>query len=434
MEGSLLARVRPFKAIVFDHIPGEDISSKAAPPYDVIDKEHRQRLLDRDPHNVVALELPEGPLDPSVENNRYTTGGDRWTAWNTENVLTEDEPEAIYVLEQTFELEGRTIRRQAFVAAVGLEPFSAGVIIPHERTLPKALDDRLRLTRACRANLSQVFGMFSDPDRATDKIFQEARRQPPLLTATDHDGVESTVWAIRDPEIISTIQKIFEDHRIFIADGHHRYTISLTYRDERRRAMGEAHEDGAAYDSVMMALVNMEDPNLIVLPTHRIARISGHFDADAMIAALSEHFELLVPGSDPIASLRALSTPSFLVRLPADDHLLIATLRTDVDLDAEIPLAVSGDWKRLDVAILQELILSPLFDIHPDRPDTLERLSFVKSDEAALTTSEGDAVFIVNPTNMERLRAVALKGETMPQKSTYFYPKLLSGLLLKSLD
>jgi uncharacterized protein (DUF1015 family) len=415
-----------------------DITPLTAPPYDVISPEMRADLLSRDPHNVVALELPEGPLDPCAPGNRYETGARRWRDWLDEGVLAFDTAPAIYVLEQRYRHGESEVARRGFVAAVGLEPFSAGVILPHERTLPKALDDRLNLTRATGANLSQVLGMFSDPTHETDALIARAMATPAISTATDDDGVTSTLWAMTDPADHAALAVFLDDKRVFIADGHHRYTTALAYRDERRAAAG-TREPGApepAYDSVMMALVNMDDPGLIVYPTHRLADAPAPLDPEAFRVALAERFELTdLPQGHPSSSLGAASDrPSFIVRT-RDGVTKLARLRTDIDVAPAFPADTSDAWRSLDVAALQELVLSPLLDIHPDRPTTLERLAFSKDAHAALDTApQHDAVFILNATRMEQVAAVASAGETMPQKSTYFYPKLLSGLLFKSLD
>ena len=354
-------------------------------------------------------------------------------------MLAFDDVPAVYVVEQRYAHAGDEIARRGFVAAVGLEPFSAGVVLPHERTLPKAIDDRLNLTRATAANLSQVFGMFPDPEHATDALIARAMETPALATATDDDGVVSTLWALTDPADHATLAAFMADRKIFIADGHHRYTTALAYRDERRAAAGP-HTSGThdpAYESVMMALVNMDDPGLIVYPTHRIVDAPGPFDPAEFFAALAERFELseLPAGHAGAKALAAaVDRPSFIIGM-RDGVTLLARLRTDVDHSDAFPAGTSEAWRALDVAVLQELILSPLLDVHPDRPETLDRLSFSKDAHAALAAAhEHDAVFILNPTRMDQVAAVALAGETMPQKSTYFYPKLLSGLLFKSLD
>lgn len=432
-----MARIQPFRAVRFARPVGSDITSLTAPPYDVIPEPLRTDLLARDPHNVVALELPEGSLDPSAPGNRYETGERRWRQWLDEGVLAFDDEPAVYVLEQRYLHEGSEIARRGFIAAVGLEPFSAGVVLPHERTLPRAIDDRLRMTRATAANLSQVFGMFEDPQHVTDALIAAAMRGPALATATDDDGVVSTVWALSDPRDIDELAAFMAERQVFIADGHHRYTTALAYRDERRAAASAHEADPApAYDSVMMALVNMDDPGLVVWPTHRIADAPEPLDPAALRDALAHRFTLSeLPAGHPAAALAAVADrPAFIVGM-RDGVTLLATLRDDVDHADAFPAGTSDAWRALDVAVLLELVLSPLFDIHPDRPATLDRLSFSKDAHAALKSMrEHDAVFVLNPTRMEQVADVARNGETMPQKSTYFYPKLTSGLLFKSLD
>jgi uncharacterized protein (DUF1015 family) len=431
-----MARVRPFAAYRYSTTE-RDISPLTAPPYDVISPEQRAELLAKDPHNVVALELAEGPLDPDAPANRYETAASRWDSWIAEGAIRRDNAPAVYVLEQTFTRDGVTTTRRAFIAEVGLEPFSAGVVLPHERTLPKALGDRYELIRATGVNMSQVLGLYEDPQRLTDALFESATALEPVAHAVDTDDVESTLWMVSDPGYAASLAEILSSARIFIADGHHRYTTALAYRDMRRQAtLNTDAEANPAYDYVMMALVNMDDPKLTVMPTHRVADADGAFDVDAFWAGIARYFDVLdVPGAEAIASLSAQDRPAFAVRTRHDAAPRVIRLRHDVDMDSAIPLDRSQAWKELDVAILQELILDPLLGIHPDRPETLERLGFVKDSAAAIAQAdEHDVAFVLRPTRMDQLRAVALAGETMPQKSTYFYPKLLSGLVFRSAE
>jgi uncharacterized protein (DUF1015 family) len=431
-----VARVQPFRAVRYTLPVGADLSAVTAPPYDVISPSMREALLTRDEHNVVALELPEGPLDPAAPDNRYENGAATWRSWLEEGVLAFDAEPAVYVLEQRYRHGDEDIARRGFIAAVGLEPFSAGVVLPHERTLPKALGDRLNLTRATAANLSQVFGMFADEAHATDALIAKAMTTSPLATATDDDDVVSTVWALTDPADHAVLAGLLTDEKLFIADGHHRYTTALAYRDERRAAANATPVTEPASDTVMMALVNMDDPGLVVYPTHRIVDAPGAFDEAAFFAGLESHFDVTdLPAGHPSAALTASADrPSFIVRTRGGATKLVR-LRADVDHSDSFPVDSSDAWRALDVAVLQELVLSPLLDVHPDRPTTLERLSFSKDAHTAMkAAAEHDVVFILNPTQMSQVAAVALAGETMPQKSTYFYPKLLSGLLFKSLE
>ncbi len=431
-----MSLVQPFNARVYQHESGADLSALVAPPYDVVSPEHREALLARHARNVVALELPDGPLDETAPGSRYENGRATWRTWHDDGTLVDDDTPAIYVLQQDWTYRGIPVRRRAFVGAVRLHAFSEGVILPHERTLPKAIADRLALTRATAANLSQVFGLFSDAERVTDAVLDMVTAGTPEFHATDDDGVVSRVWAIRDAETIAAVTAAIGDGPIFIADGHHRYTTALAYRDERRAADAAAGRSPAdpAYDRVMMALVNMDDPDLLVLPTHRLARAEGDFDAVAFWSALARWFDLTEPpAGHPDDVLAATGATAFYVRT-ADGTARLATLRADVDPVSAIRNEHGPDWKRLDVAVLQELILRPLFGIAADDATSLERLTFVKDAEEALRVEGADAAFVVAPTRMDQLRAVALAGETMPQKSTYFYPKLLSGLLLRPLS
>lgn len=428
-----MSLVRPFRARMYRHEPGADLSALAAPPYDVVSAEDRAALLARDPHNVVALELPDGPLDPDVPGNRYETGAATWQRWHDEGVLVEDDSPAIYVVEQSWEHEGRHVRRRGFVAAVRLHPFSDGVVLPHERTLPKAISDRLNLTRSTAANLSQVFGLFSDPAGETDPLFDTAIGTEVDCSATDAEGVVSRMWAVRDAGAIEAISTIVGSRSIFIADGHHRYTTALAYRDERRAADAAAGLSPVdpAYDYVMMTLVNMDDPDLVVLPTHRLARAEGAFDAAAFWAGLATHFDVTDITGSPADAIARAGRTAMVVRT-ADGTMRLAAVKEGTDTADVIVGDHSAAWKRLDVAILQELILKPLLGIDPEVPATLDRLSFAKKESDALA-SDADVAFLLAATRMDQLREVALAGETMPQKTTYFYPKLASGLLMRSL-
>ncbi len=234
-----MARVRPFRAFRYASSSTE-ITQLTAPPYDVIDESQRAELLARDPHNIVALELPEGSLDPSVPCNRYETGANRWRDWIREAVVLQDPEPCAYVLEQRWVRDRNPVRRLAFIVAVGLERFEDGIVLPHERTLPRALDDRLQLTRACAANFSQVFGLYSDPGFETAPLFEQAMASEPIAIAMGDDGVESRLWSVCDADSLRELTRIFADRQIYIADGHHRYTTALAYRDERRAVMTRA--------------------------------------------------------------------------------------------------------------------------------------------------------------------------------------------------
>lgn len=432
-----MARVRPFRAWRYAS-PSTDIGVLTAPPYDVISPSQRETFAAADPHNVVELELPLGATDPAADDNRYATGARTWSAWRETGVIAQDPEPSVYVLEQRFELGGSMVSRKAFVVEVGLEPFDAGVVLPHERTLPKALGDRFELIKATGANFSQVFGLYEDSDAATDALFSRVMAGDPIAQAVDADGVESVVWHSTDPALARELTAFMADRQLYIADGHHRYTTALAYRDLRREqaaAAGEAPVD-PAYDWVMMALVNMDDPDLAVLPYNRIANGPEGFDPAWFKSELQRHFELIEIGpGHPAGQLDAFDRPAFMIRTRHDERPFVAVLRADVDLDIAITAEHSMAWKSLDVAVVQELVLWPLLGIHPDKPETLDRISFTKDPHEAFSAVDThDVAFVLRPTRLDQLRAVSHSGETMPQKSTYFYPKLLSGLLFRSAE
>ena len=431
-----MADVRPFRAVTYalEGAPA-DLTTKAAPPYDVVDQAQRSSLLAADPTNVVALELAEGTLDTTATCNRYITAATRWRDWLADGTLVEEAEPALWVLEQSFLLHGQPAKRRAVYATVKLEPFSAGVVLPHERTLPKAKADRMAMIRATAANLSPVVGLYGDPTGAAHNALEGTTSGIPTLTATV-EGVEARAWRVTDPAVLGAFTGALAEGPVYIADGHHRYETALAYRDERRAAGAGATVD-APYDHIMMALLSMDDPDLVVLPTHRVADAPGDFDGTALLTSLSALFNLTeIPFEGMIHQLDEHSDrPAYLVRVRGDERLFLAVLKPDVDLDRAVTAPMSHDWKKLDVAVLQELVLSPLLDVHPDRPETLDRLKFVKGAEAALEqNTDHDVVFVMNRTRLEQLRAVAAAGETMPQKSTYFHPKVPSGLLMRSLE
>jgi uncharacterized protein (DUF1015 family) len=431
-----VAEVRPFCAVTYalDESPA-DLTSKAAPPYDVVDEAQREQLVGADAENVVAVELAEGPLDPASPGNRYETARSRWLDWLSRGVLVEDDEPAIWVLDQSFVLHGRPANRRAVFATVKLEPFSAGVVLPHERTLPKARTDRMEMIRATAANLSPVVGLYPDPDGAAAEALASAVQGPPVITATV-EGVEARLWRVSDRAVTDAFTSALAEGPVYIADGHHRYETALAYRDERRAAAGPDGDEDPAYDHVMMALLSMDDPDLVVLPTHRVADADGAFDPDAFLGALAGRFDLTeIPFEGMIDVLDDhADRPAYLVRVRGGDRLFLAVLSPGIDPVKEISATMSPAWKALDVAVLQELVLLELLGIHPDRPETLDRLRFVKGAEHALELAdEHDVVFVMNRTRLEQLRDVAAAGETMPQKSTYFHPKVPSGLLFRSL-
>ncbi len=444
-----MARIRPFRAWRYRR-SGDDISAVVAPPYDVITPEMRRVLAGRDTANVVGVELPEGNDDPTAHDSKYRHAGEIFRRWREDGTLSRDEQPAIYLLEQRYHEGGREVRRRAFLCEVGVEPFDAGVVLAHERTLPKALGDRFELIKASAANFSPIFGLFADEPDVSGRLFERTVAQSdPIAWAEEDGGVATKLWAMTDPEAVAAFVGVLHEDRVFIADGHHRYTTAIAYRDLRRAEHAPAPHVGPHvgpeserrvvdpdYDFALMALVNMDDPELVVLPYHRVAQVFATFDADAFAAALGKHFDVrdLAPTADLEHELASAPRPAFGVlvegRVP-----WVVSVKPDLDLDKAITTEHSRAWKQVDTAVLQELVLDAILDIHPDRPDTLERMSFVKGLDALEGAVDATHVgFAMRATGLDQLRAVALSGETMPQKSTYFYPKVPAGFVIRSIE
>ena len=444
-----MARIRPFRAWRYDR-PECDISAVIAPPYDVITPAMRQALADRDPVNVVAVELPQGSDEPSAADSKYRHAGEVFREWREDGTLARDGRPAVYLLEQRYREAGRDIRRRAFLCEVGIEPFDAGVVLAHERTLPKALGDRFELIKASAANFSPVFGLFADEPDVSGKLFERtAATTEPIACAEEDGGVSTTLWAMTDPEAVAAFVGVLHEDRVFIADGHHRYTTMLAYRDLRRAEHGPDPHVGPHigpeserrvidpdYDFALMALVNMDDPELVVLPYHRVARVPVDFEPDSFAASLSVNFDVteLAEGADLEAELDSSTTPALGVLIDGVAPWIVS-VKPGVDLDTAITSDHSRAWKHVDTAVLQELVLDDILGIHPDRPDTLERMSFVKGmDTLRAAVDPTHVAFAMRATGLDQLRAVALSGETMPQKSTYFYPKVPAGFVLRAID
>ena len=332
----------------------------------------------------------------------------------------------------------------------GIEPFDAGVVLAHERTLPKALGDRFELVKASAANFSPVFGLFADEPDVSGSLFERTvSSSEPIAWAEEDGGVSTKLWAMTEPEAVAAFVGVLHEDRVFIADGHHRYTTALAYRDLRRAEhapephvgphvgpQSERRVIDPDYDFVLMALVNMDDRELVVLPYHRVVEVPTDFDATDFRCALSDRFNVreLLQGENIEQALLASPLPTFGV-LIHERTPWVVSVKTDVDLESAITSEHSPAWKHADTAVLQELVLEEILGIHPDRPDTLERMSFVKGIEALEASVDPTHVaFAMRATGLDHLRAVALSGETMPQKSTYFYPKVPAGFVLRSID
>jgi uncharacterized protein (DUF1015 family) len=416
-----MAEIRPLRALHYD--PARDpLQDVVAPPYDVIDDAQRAALQSRSPHNVVAIDLPQGD-DP------YAAAAETFSSWKQDGVLQHDDADAYWVLTQDYDAPDGTRRtRSGFFARVRVEDYGPGRIRPHERTHPGPKEDRLRLTRATKANLSPIFSLYSDPEQKAFTALETALQQTPFGEQTDDDGTHNRLWRVSDPDTITAVTSALQDAELLIADGHHRYETARVYADE---IGGEG-----PHRYVLMCLVSLEDPGLTVFPTHRLAKGRGQDRYEQLAQALKAHFDIERVPTDEIAP-PATDGPLELGYI--DSHFKQAfRCRLKTQDIADRALADQPDAIRhLDTAVLEALLLKDALDLTEDDISHLHDFGYARDAAQAVdlvTTGEFDVAFVLRPTPVEQVRAVAASGVNMPPKSTYFFPKIPTGLLFNPLD
>ena len=424
-----MARVRGFRGLRFTDKAGE-LSRLVCPPYDIVSEQERQALIARNPNNLIRLELPREGED------HYATAGDLFTRWMQEGILAEDEQEGLYIYEEEFTAGGSVKKIKGFFCLVGLEEFSKGVILPHEETLSKAKTDRLNLMKACGCNFSPIYSLYFDREVGVTGLIEELSSGEPCQQFTDGEGVTHRLWCVYDPAIIARITGAFEGKHLYIADGHHRYETAINYRNLLR----EQKVDAPKADYVMMTLVNMEHPGLVVFPTHRIVRGLEAFDLDKVLEDCRSYFTVTpLAESDAEAICRklaadavngaktfALCTRDGWYQLTLTDHEAVAKLAPDR----------SAAYCDLDVSVLHNLVLERIFKIDRENMANQKNLIYTRDPaeaQAAVASGEADCAFLLNPTRVEQVAAVAAAGDKMPQKSTYFYPKIITGAVMNKI-
>jgi uncharacterized protein (DUF1015 family) len=429
-----------------------------APPYDVIDAPMQDALYQRHPANVVRLILNRDETGDDERSNRYTRAARLMRNWHREGVLFTEADPALYVYHQEFAKDGTRYTRRGFMCRVRLERFGEGRIFPHEETHGGAKADRLKLWKACQANLSQVFGLYPDAENAAQTILDNAVAGVAPLEATDHLGVVHRVWPVTEVGLITEVIAALGERPIYIADGHHRYETACTLRDELAAefaARGESLPPEHPANFVLMMCVSMSDPGMLVLPTHRLFRGLPPITSSQLQERLGESFATEPAGSG-IGSAQPLwdeielegNQTTLGLYTAADDAWTLARL-TDEGRSrvASVAGEHSGDWQGLGVNILHRLVIDTLLDA-ADLPTP----KYVHSvDEVIAGLEQGDdagrdatgqqgtggrfeLAALVMPASVDHIRAISSHGERMPAKSTYFYPKLLSGLVINPLD
>lgn len=421
-----MAQITPFKALRFTEKAGP-IRELVCPPYDIISEEARRAYLRQNPRNVIRLELPREGEDP------YAQAGQVLSEWESEGMIATDAVPGIYIYEEAFTAYGKACTVKGFICRVKLEEFSAGVVLPHEETLSKAKTDRFDLMRATHCNFSQIYSLYND-DGGCAALLDRLSAGAPDQELTDSDGVTHRLWIVPENALTADLCRRFSDKKLYIADGHHRYETALNYR----RALAEAGvAPGGAADYVMMCLVAMEHPGLVVFPTHRIVRGLDRFCADTVLKTCREYFDL-TELSDAAEANRALEN-AYAVGKKAfvlySGRYTLLTLR-DLSVMADILPGASSALRGLDVSVLHSLVLERLFGIDKVNMAAGASLTYTRDAAEAVSAVDNgaaDCAFLLNPTRVEEIRDVAAAGEKMPQKSTYFYPKLITGMVMNAL-
>jgi uncharacterized protein (DUF1015 family) len=433
-----MADIRAFRAFRYDLGRVGNLSDVIAPPYDVIDPALQQALYDKSPYNVIRLELnKEEPSDNETEN-RYTRAACFLRDWQRDDVLIQDSARGLYVYYQDFEVEGRRYTRRGFLSRVRLEPFGAGRIYAHEETLAGPKADRLKLFHATAMNLSPIFGLYPDPDSEVMNRLDALLSRTLPIQATDHLGVVSRLWPVTDQHVISAVTGSLGPKPVFIADGHHRYETSLRYLEERRAA-GEVRDEEAPPNFTLMMLVGMSDPGLIILPTHRLISGLSDLTADRLAETLAPHFTVERIG---IGEQAARDTWENIEADGSQDLLGFGTVSDGVwqtarfrsqELMAECAAKHSPAWRSLAVSILHVAVLDHLLTQATERKPECKYVHLLREVTEAVAAKRCQLAALVPPATMQHVEQIAGNLEKMPPKSTYFYPKLLTGLVFNSL-
>jgi len=439
-----MAEIAPLKPLRYDlaKLASEGgLSKVVAPPYDVISPEQRAELAARNAFNVVKLILPEGEGDA-----KYAHARDLFFSWRTEGVLVRDDEPAFYRYDQTFTPPGaakgaKPIRRRGFLGLVKIVPLDKGIVLPHERTLSGPKEDRLKLFRATKTNFSPGFMLYQDPKRALDQALERATE---LAAFETPDGIHHAVAKITDPEAIRAIVQGVAHSSLLIADGHHRYETALHYMKEAEAAGPLGPRAEPRYFLEFFA--NGDDPDLLVFPTHRHVHGLPRFDFGELKKGAASLFAVtdLPPGAsaavytDALAKAKADGTGPALVACAGDGRAALLTLKKDADLAAHPVLGKRvAPLRSTDVALLHMGILEPVLGITPEAQAAKTNIWYPQDAAAALGElkgGKGQVLFLMNGTPVAQVREVAEAGEVMPQKSTFFFPKVLTGLCIHTLE
>jgi uncharacterized protein (DUF1015 family) len=439
-----MADIQPFRAYRYDtnRVALKDVLTQ---PYDKISPEMQERYYAASPCNLITIEKGRVLPGDADGNNVYTRAAKKVDEWIAEKVLAQDATPSIYIYSQEFLVPGTHTRRVriGFIALGRVEDYDAHVVFRHERTLSAPKADRIELLRRTRVQTGQLFLLYDDPSRLIDNLLEETARKSAPLELTDEYGVIHRLWPVADPAFVRRIQSAMKDKKLVIADGHHRYETALNYRNEGRAKAGKA-DPLAAYEFAMMTFVNTHSKGLTILPTHRVVGNLAGFEFEKFRKSMAPYFDWYsYPFQNP--EERAVAFAEFRKDLEGESHgrraigvypgggsFFLFLLRRDADLESVLP-DISEGQRGLDVVLLHRLILDKGLGITAEAVAAEKNVGYEREMEAAIARvdrGEAQVAFLLNPVRVQQVADIALAGDVLPQKSTDFYPKLLSGVAI----
>lgn len=427
-----MAEIKPFRGMRYNTFLAGKIGELCCPPYDIISEEERLGYIAENEYNVIRLELPKEGEDV------YKTAGEVLDMWRNTGVLVHEIKPAVYIYEEEFNAYNKRSSVKGIIVRVKVEEFSKGVILPHEFTLSKAKADRFNLMKATNCNFSQIYALYMDEEHTTLKTIDRLSDRKPDQKFTDSDHVTHKLWIITDEKVIEKLVNDFADRKLYIADGHHRYETALNYRNYCRE--NGISKEGDPQDYQMMYLVDMQHPGLVVFPTHRMVRDLESFDKDEVLKGCEEYFDIKKFTSvgninSELAKQYKQGKKAFGFYCGKGEWYLLVL--KDIEVMAKVLPDLSEASQQLDVSVLHSLILEKTMGIDKENMANQINLTYTKFfEEAIMKVDKGEfqCSFILNPTRVTEIRDVAAAGEKMPQKSTYFYPKMITGMVMNDLN
>lgn len=431
-----MTKITPFRAWRYNPEKVQDISKVVAPPYDVIGPELLKELHRGSDFNVSWIDLPqeEGGL------GKYEVAQKKYAQWKAEGVLTQEDSPSLYLYFQDYTVpDGRKFTRKGFFGRRLLEDFKNGGVKPHEKTFAGPKADRLALTQATEANLSPIFGLYSDPDNQMESLLDELSQGDPVIDIQDSDGGGHRLWVVSDPEAIQGLLAPVQSHPVMIADGHHRYETALNYRELQKAALGGNYTGEEAFNYVLMYFCSLQDPGLVVLPTHRVLEEKPEVD-EAIVKDLLGQYASLKEFSfsqypEATAYMEEEGGREHLLGWIHDDKIDVLKFDPEALLNSSTLNHLHYAVRDLDATVLHDLVLEEIMGVSKGAQREYGNIHYIKNGEDALrvTQEKKSYGFLMNATKIAQLEAVTEIGETMPQKSTFFYPKLLTGLVFNDL-